>query len=67
MIAATTADGLPHAEYIAVHGAFVDLPLPLLFRIFVEAYGAVDVSTLKAAGVDMNNIDVAEFAALLGR
>ena len=67
VMAATTEDGRPHAEYVAMHGAFLDLSLPLLFQIFAEAYGAVDVSALKAAGVDMNQVDGAALAALLDR
>ena len=62
---ATTEDGRPHAQYIVMRGAFIDLSLPLLFQIFAEAYGAADVSALKAAGVDLNQVDGAALAALL--
>lgn len=67
LMAATTEEGEPHAEYISTHGVFLDLPLAHLFRLFATAYGAVDVALLKAAGVDMNPLDVADFAALVDR
>ncbi|TNE87277.1 MAG: transglutaminase family protein [Deltaproteobacteria bacterium] len=51
LIAATTLDGRPHAEFVALQGVFLDLPFEALLGSFAEAYGRADIGALAAAGL----------------
>lgn len=46
LLAPTTLDGAPHAEYVAFHGLYADLPFDQMIAAFVDAYSRADVAKL---------------------
>lgn len=50
LLAPTTLDGMPHAEYLTFHGAFADLPFERLIADFRAAYQEADLGLLAARG-----------------
>jgi transglutaminase-like putative cysteine protease len=51
LLAATTATGQPHSEYIAVHGMFADLPFAAMIDAFGKGYRGGDPEILEMVGV----------------
>lgn len=56
LIAATTLDGRPHAEFVSVQGVFLDLPYDALLRSFAVAYGQADIGALADAGIPVTEM-----------
>ena len=51
LLASTTIEGAPHAEYIAFHGIFADLPFAPMIKAFEENYCGGDPEILEMVGV----------------
>lgn len=51
VMAATTTDGRPHAEYLAIHGLYADLPFAQMLEAFAAGYAAADVRLLAEMGL----------------
>jgi len=56
LIAPTTLDGRPHAEFVNVQGVFLDLAYDSLLRSFAVAYGQADVGALADAGIPVTEM-----------
>lgn len=50
LLASTTLDGAPHAEYVAFHGLYADLPYEQMMRAFYQGYGNVDPDRISKLG-----------------
>lgn len=46
LLAPTTLAGAPHADYVAFHGLYADLPFEQMIGAFLEAYSRADVGKL---------------------
>lgn len=51
VLAPTTLDGRPHAEYRTIHGIYADLPFEQMARAFELAYANADRHKLSALGL----------------
>jgi len=50
LLAPTTLDGSPHAEYLRFHGLFAELPFEPMVEAFVAAYAGADLVALADTG-----------------
>ncbi len=51
LIAPTSADGLPHAEYLKIHGLYADLPYDQMIAAFAAGYCRADAHVLAKMGL----------------
>ncbi len=65
LLKVTTSDGRRHAEYVGVHGVYLDLPFQQLLRAFAMAYAHVDVRALADAGLPVGEFGAEELQRLL--